>query len=64
MKASHMIPSRFYPKYLLVKLYDETGQHEKAIATAREIMNKKEKIPSTAIEEIKGEIKVLLEKYN
>jgi O-antigen polymerase len=45
-------------------LYDETGQHEKAIATAREIMNKKEKIPSTAIEEIKGEIKVLLEKYN
>jgi O-antigen polymerase len=64
LKASQMIPSRFYPKYLLVKLYDETGQHEKAIATAREIMNKKEKIPSTAIEEIKGEIKVLLEKYN
>ena len=33
--AWHMAPARFYPLYLLAKLYDETGQQEKAVAMAK-----------------------------
>jgi tetratricopeptide (TPR) repeat protein len=61
-KAFIMIPSRFYPKYLLAKLYEETDQYEKARIIANEILSKKEKIPSTAIEEIKEEMAEILEK--
>ena len=58
--AWHMIPSRFYPKYLLAKLYDETGQRKKALEIASELLNKDIKIQSTAIEEIKNEMKTIL----
>ena len=61
--AANMIPSRFYPNYLLAKLYDECGQKEKAVAKAQELMKKEVKIPSTAIEEIRVEMKELIEKY-
>jgi hypothetical protein len=40
LHAWHMVPSRFYPKYLLAKLYEETGQHEKAVATAKNCLAK------------------------
>ncbi len=58
--AYHMIPSRFYPKYLLAKLYDETGQKEKAVKIAKELLNKKVKIQSTAIEEIREEMRKII----
>jgi len=54
--AWYMNPSRFYPKYLLAKLYDETGQREKAVTTAKELLDKEIKIKSIAIEEIKAEM--------
>ncbi|GHT13934.1 membrane protein [Bacteroidia bacterium] len=63
LRAWYMNPSRFYPKYLLAKLYDETGQAEKAIAIATELLNKEVKIESTAIDEIKAEMKKILQKY-
>jgi tetratricopeptide (TPR) repeat protein len=62
LHAWHMNPSRFYPKYLLAKLYDETGQKEKAIQVANELLAKDIKIESTAIEEIKEEMKKLINK--
>ena len=34
LHAWHMNSSRFYPLYLLAKLYDETGQKEKATKIA------------------------------
>ncbi len=61
--AWQMVPSRFYPKYLLAKLYDETGQHEKAVSTAKELLIKEVKIKSTAVKEIKEEMKKMIEKY-
>lgn len=64
LKASYMNPSRFYPKYLLAKLYDETGQTEKAIMIAQELLNKTVKIESTAIDEIKDEMRNILQKKN
>ena len=56
--AWHMNPSRFYPKYLLAKLYDDTGQHHKAVQTAQELLKKEIKIESIAI----GQIKIEMEK--
>lgn len=58
--AESMVPNRFYPMYLLVKLYNETGQKEKAYFKAREILNKKVKIPSLAIREIRLEMRKIV----
>ena len=60
--AANVVPNKFYPLYLLVKLYDETGQTEKARAMARELLNKEVKVPSKAIEEIKAEMERLIHK--
>jgi O-antigen ligase len=62
LHAWHMNPSRLYPKYLLAKLYDETGQKTKAIEVAKELLEKDIKIESTAIEEIRDEMEKLTEK--
>ena len=64
LHAWNMVPSRFYPKYLLAKLYDETGQHEKAIAIAKELLSKEVKIESTAVKEIQEEMKKIIEKQD
>lgn len=60
LHAWQMIPSRFYPKYLLAKLYNESEQTEKAIQVANELLSKEIKIHSTAIEEIKEEMRQIL----
>lgn len=62
-QAVNMAPSKFYPNYLLAKLYDDSKQVGKAVAMAQKIVNKKIKISSTAIMEIKGEMKKILTKY-
>jgi len=48
--------------YLLAKLFNETGQHEKAVATAKELLDKAVKIESTAVQEIQEEMKKIIEK--
>jgi tetratricopeptide (TPR) repeat protein len=63
LRAWHMNPSRFYPKYLLAILYDETGQSEKAVEIAKELLSKEVKINSTAIKEIKQEMTKILNKH-
>jgi len=60
LHAWYMNPSLFFPKYLLTKLYNETGQKEKAIATAKELLNKKVKTESTIINEIKAEMQKII----
>ncbi len=61
-QAWYMVPHKFYPKYLLAKLYDESGQKEKATDIALELINKEIKVESMAIEEMKKEIKKILNK--
>lgn len=63
LHAWYMNPSRFYPKYLLAKLYDKTGQKEKAILTAKELLQMQIKVPSTAIDEIKIEMQNIILQY-
>lgn len=58
--AWDMIPSRFYPKYLLAKLYNKTRQSEKAVEVANELLTKEIKVQSTAIDEIKEEMRQIL----
>lgn len=60
LKASRMVPNRLYPLYLLARMYDESGQTDKAIATARLVLEKAPKIPSSATEEIKRDMQKLI----
>ncbi|MBA0884775.1 O-antigen ligase family protein [Flavobacterium undicola] len=62
-QAVNMTPAKFYANYLLAKLYDTSGQEDKAIIMVKKIMDKEVKIPSTAIKEIRREMKKILIKY-
>ena len=61
LKATHITPNRLYPHYLLAKLYLETGDEEKAIHMAEIVLTKEPKVMSRAVEEMREEMKKLLE---
>lgn len=58
--AWNMNPSRFYPKYLLAKLYENKGNKEKASRIAEELLQKDVKIESIAIRVIRSEMEKLV----
>lgn len=62
--AVDMLPDRFYARYLLAKLYEETGEGDKLIPIARYLAEKKPKVPSRAVEEIKMEMRKILDKLD
>ncbi len=62
MKASQIVPNRHYPLYLLMKLYVETDQTERAEAMAETLLAKPVKVPSTAIREMRDEAKKIIGK--
>ncbi len=53
--ASNMVPCRFLPLYQIFDIYRKTGQTNMAVKYSTEIINKKVKIPSLAIDSIKSE---------
>ena len=55
--ASEIIPSLYYPLYLLMMLYHETGQNEKAQLMAKTLLEKPVKVPSKEISNIQEEAK-------
>lgn len=57
--AANIIPHKFYPKYLLAKLYNENGEFKKAKVMAQNILQMDEKISSAATYQIKKEMKEL-----
>lgn len=59
LKAYRRLPNRLYPLYLLAKLYFETEQEGKAREMARRVLAFEPKVPSTAVREMKGEIRRL-----
>lgn len=61
-KAIHRVPHRLYPHYLLAKAYEKKGNMEEARRHARIVVKKEPKVPSMAVEEMKAEMKKLLEK--
>ena len=62
LHASNITPNKLFPKYLLAKLYYNYNMTEKALNMANEILNLDAKIKSTAADEIKTEIKELIER--
>ena len=63
IRASQIVPNRHYPLYLLMKLYQETEQIEKAKTMAHSLLNKPVKVQSTAIHEMQLEAKQLIISY-
>ena len=61
LQAANMAPGKFYPLYLLAKLYDASGQKHKAIEMANNLIHKEVKVYSTAIEEIREEMSTIIE---
>lgn len=57
LHASHMIPNRLYPKYLLAKMHLEKGDTLKARGMAQKIVDTKEKIESSATRQMKEEMR-------
>jgi O-antigen ligase len=62
--SAQMIPSLLLPKYLLAKLYNESGQHQKAQQTAEEVLNSTIKVESSATREIMNEMKKISEQLS
>lgn len=56
LKASYMVPSQFYAKYLLAKLYQEWGKKTEAALIANEIISMPIKISSPAVREMRLEM--------
>lgn len=61
-KAACMVPHRIYPYYLLTKLYIEMGEKQKAIEMASIVSQKEPKVHSPAVDEMRIEIRKIIEK--
>ena len=62
IESSLMMPFMLFPRYLLAKLYDESGQHENARKTAEELLKSPIKVESSATREIVSEMEELIQK--
>ena len=64
LHAIEILPERLYPYYLLAKLYAEPAfyQADKFRVAAEAVLAKEPKVESTAIREMRGEIKKMVEK--
>ena len=61
LKATHIVPGRIYPWYLLAKLYEEMGLHDKACETALLVLTKEPKVQSTAVREMREEMRKIIQ---
>ena len=64
LRSTRRLPERVYPHYLLVKLYAEPEYFDriKLIREAKCVLNAEPKVNSTAIREMRQEVKKILEK--
>lgn len=66
IRSTHRLPGRIYPYYLLAKLYAEPEyqQPEKLKRMVEVVLTKEPKVQSTAIKEMRVEVKKLLKQIN
>ena len=67
VRSTHRLPNRIYPYYLLAKLYAEHPDvfpKEKLEWAARMVLEKKAKVESTAIRQMREEVKEMLAKQS
>ena len=55
LKSTHIVPNRLYPYYLLMKLYVETEDEQKARDAAGIVITKEPKVQSQAVREMREE---------
>jgi len=60
-KSVQIVPNRLYPWYLLTRLYEEMGLHDKACETAAIVQTREPKVQSTAVREMREEVRKLCE---
>jgi tetratricopeptide (TPR) repeat protein len=64
IRSTHCLPNRIYPYYLLAKLYAECPDvfaREKLEWAAKMVLEKEAKVESTAIKQMREEVKVMLD---
>ena len=64
IRSTHRLPNRIYPYYLLAKLYAEHPKYfpkEKLEWAVRMVLEKEAKVESTAIKQMREEVKVMLD---
>ena len=64
IRSTHRLPNRIYPYYLLAKLYAEHPKvfpKEKLEWAARMVLEKEAKVESSAIRQMREEVKIMLE---
>ena len=66
IRSTHRLPGRIYPYYLLVKLYAEPQyrQPEKLKYATEIVLTKEPKVQSTAIREMREDVKKIIVDYN
>ena len=66
IRSTHRLPGRIYPCYLLAKLYaePECQQPEKLKRMVEVVLTKEPKVQSTAVKEMRAEVKNLLKQIN
>lgn len=64
LRSVNMVPHKLYQKYLLARLYLQSGEIGKSVRLAKKIISVKEKVKSQATAEIKTEMKTLIEQYD
>jgi tetratricopeptide (TPR) repeat protein len=60
LKSVQTVPGRLYPWYLLARLYEEMGLHDKACEMATIVLAKEPKIQSTAVQEMRKEMQMII----
>lgn len=64
LNSTYLLPERIYPYYLLTKLYADSAnyQPQKMRQAARAVLEKEPKVHSTAIDEMRDEVKKIVKK--
>ena len=60
VKSSNIVPSRLYPYYLMALMYVDAGEMAKAKDMAQIVLTKEPKVQSTAVKEMRIEMKKLI----
>ena len=61
-KAAYRVPHRLYPYYMMAVTYDEAGLPDKALEMANRVLTKAVKIASPATQEMRMEMKTLIDR--
>jgi tetratricopeptide (TPR) repeat protein len=62
LMASRIVPNRIYPYYLLANMYAASGNTQQALKMAQIVLTKEPKVQSTAVNEMREKMRVLIQR--